>query len=202
MSTSPLSLFEEILVWRLKSLLFQRFTIKSGSNMGFTAFLWFLWSMQFKSTKENMQVCAQVKWNWAAIYATQNCCFSAVQSSLLRALKILADGRKFSNVYWSRSWQEICTHSGFRLQIFVCLSRMTGFLTYTALRKTMEGKLGGCGQRGLIKGYLVMCLSHRTVQRYPHQNRWVWPRKTSQLYLYSPQTNSIQRNTFCLLLLG
>lgn len=152
MSTSLLSPFEEILVWRLKSLLFQRFTVKSGSNMGFTAFLWFLWSMQFKSTKENMQVCAQVKWNWAVIYATQNCCFSAVQSSLLTALKLQRDGQKFSNVYSSCNWQEICTRSGFRLQIFVCLSKMMGSLTYTALRKATEGKLEGRGQRGLIKG--------------------------------------------------
>lgn len=87
MSTSLLFLFEEISVWRLKSLLFQRFTVKSRNNMGFTAFLWFLWSMQFKCLKKNMEVHAQVKWNWVVIYATQNSCFSAVQTFSFTAIK-------------------------------------------------------------------------------------------------------------------
>lgn len=58
---------------------FQRLTVKSRNNAGFAAFVWFLWSVQFKFAKESMEVCAQVKWNWAV---AQNCFFSAVQSFL------------------------------------------------------------------------------------------------------------------------
>lgn len=92
-STSLLFLLEEISMWRLNSLLFQRFTVKSRNNMGFTAFLWFLWSVQFKQPKENTEVCARVKWNCVVVYATQSCCFSAVQSFLFTAIKHGQRGR-------------------------------------------------------------------------------------------------------------
>lgn len=70
--------FEKISVWRLKSLLFQRFTVKSRNDAGFAAFVWFLWFVQFKYAKKSMEVCAQVKWNWAVFSAVQSFLFTVI----------------------------------------------------------------------------------------------------------------------------